>query len=96
MSQNIQHLNPVDKELIEEKFKNVYLKIETNHNEVRLYLEKILEQVQKTNGRVTTLEKETEPFRIIPKYKKAVGLMLVGLYTVLSSLGIIALFKKMI
>lgn len=94
MVRETQHLDSTDKELIEEKFKNVYLRIDSNHKELMIYLEKILEQTSKTNGRVAILEKETEYVRIIPRYKKVVGLAFIGLITLLSSLGVIGLLDK--
>lgn len=89
-------MNLTEKELIEEKFKNVYLRIDSNHSEVKLLLEQILNQTLKTNGRVTSLEEQTEYVRLIPKYKKIIGLAILGLFTLFSSFGILGLIKSMI
>lgn len=81
------HMNPLDKELIEEKFKNVYLKIQTNHNETKILLEQILEQTLKTNGRVNVLEKETDFVRSATRFKKWSFFGLIGIMWFLSVMG---------
>lgn len=103
---NETYMNPVDKELIEEKFKNVYLSIEKNHNETTILLEKILEQTLKTNGRVTEIEdhyvvkedflkerKETHFFRTLTKYPKLTLFAVIGIASLISTAGAQLLIK---
>lgn len=72
-------MSPVDKELIDEKLKNVRAEILANHTETKLLLEKILEQATRTNGRVTLLETETRFVRNLTKYPKMAWLAFFGL-----------------
>lgn len=52
------------KETIDEKFRGVYSRIDANNETTHILLKQILEQTQKTNGRVTKLESEMTESKI--------------------------------
>jgi len=82
-------MDVMDKELIDEKLKLIYLTIEKNHLESALKQDRILEQVLKTNGRVTCLERETAFITFLTKNPKMIILSVLGLVfiTNLNELG---------
>ena len=87
------YLSPIDKELIEEKFKNVRAEINSNHVETTLLLKQILEQAKRTNGRVTVLEEETRFMRNITKYPKLTWLALLGVILLIYAENILGFLK---
>lgn len=89
-------MNPVDKELIEEKLKNVRSEIKNNHTEVKLLLEKILEQATRTNGRVTVLETETRFVRNLTRYPKLAWFAFFGLLVSIYIKDILIFLKTII
>ena len=71
------------------------LKAEINAKDsiITLQLEKILNQVLLTNGRVSKLETETSVWRFLQKYPKIAGLLFLGLYAALTWGGVLLALK---
>jgi hypothetical protein len=87
------NLSPIDKELIEEKFKNVRAEINSNHMETTMLLKQILDQAKRTNGRVTVLEEETRFARNITKYPKLTWLAILGAIALVYAENILGFLK---
>lgn len=68
-----------EKELIEEKFKGVYLHQQSNFDFINEKLEQIYKQTQMTNGRVTTLECQTKIVRFFESKPIMLLLVLLGI-----------------
>ncbi|HAN19617.1 MAG: hypothetical protein A2X13_14745 [Bacteroidetes bacterium GWC2_33_15] len=85
-----------ERELIEEKFRGVYLHQENNFNLINEKLSHILEQTTKTNGRVTVLECETKSVRFFSKKPLFFVLILLGLMLLASTMNFAELVKLLI
>ena len=72
-----------ERELIEEKFKGVYLHQQSNFDLINQKLEQIHKQTLKTNGRVTAIEEQTKISRFLES--KPVFLLLIILGLLLAS-----------
>ena len=89
-----------ERELIEEKFKGVYLHQESNFNLINEKLSHILEQTTKTNGRVTCLENDFKEYKkemtfvnYLSKNPVILALILLGVLFLASYLDIKDLIK---
>jgi hypothetical protein len=89
-------MNAGDKELIEEKFKGVYLHQTANFDSISNKLEQILEQTKLTNGRVTKLEVQLRVVRFFSTNPKITLLTFLGILFIVSVFDIkdiISFFK---
>jgi hypothetical protein len=57
-------MTPMEHELLEQKFKGVYQKMDDNNTLILFKLERILEQTTRTNGRVSKIEEERDKEKI--------------------------------
>lgn len=100
-------MTTAERELIEEKFSGVHAMMQANndinhmqHTALMESVEKVLQQALKTNGRVTSIEKETRFFRFVernPKISIGLGmLIMVGFIAVGTWIGWETLLSKFI
>ncbi|HLE06783.1 MAG TPA: hypothetical protein VI790_05485 [Candidatus Nanoarchaeia archaeon] len=89
-------MKPEERELIEEKFKGVYLHQESNFNLINEKLSHILEQTTKTNGRVTNLELETKTLRFFSKKPVYIILIALGVVLLASTMDFTDILKFLI
>ena len=89
-----------ERELIEEKFKGVYLHQQSNFDLINQKLEQIHDQTKKTNGRVTSLEGDFTDYKkdmiflhYISKKPILLALIVLGIIFLASILDINDLFK---
>lgn len=68
-------MTPTEHELLEQKIKGVYQKMDDNNTLILFKLERILEQTTRTNGRVTKIEDERDKEKI---EKASLGYWLMG------------------
>jgi len=97
-------MTPEQKELIEEKFKGVHALIQANFDVISVDLDYIKRAVDKTNGRVTSLEKIQGNCQTSIEIRKRVDVLekfnwkLVGIYIGASTImgGVFAIVLKLI
>jgi len=77
-------MNKDDKELMNEKFKGVYLHQQSNFDLINEKLEQIHKQTILTNGRVTILEKQTKFVRFFENNPKFAILIFLGVIFLLT------------
>jgi hypothetical protein len=80
--------NLVEHVEMRQDIKGLSVEMRAEFEVVNLTLEKILEQAQKTNGRVTVLETDVDFIRILRKYKWLFALVILGIYQLFNFIDI--------
>ena len=74
-------MQKAERELIEEKFKGVYLHQNTNFDSISDKLELIYKQTLLTNSRVSSFEKQTKVTRFLETHPKIALLIALGMFS---------------
>ena len=88
-------MNPQDRELIDIKFTHISGVMQANHDAIMSELKHIKEQTDKTNGRVTALEKETKVSRFFERRPIFLILVVVGMIALIGSGGVSVIIKML-